>query len=421
MAPPPVLLPLVCAAALAGEAGRDAPWLGLDRALEEEPERSLEPSGSEIRMTWNDRLRFETVDKRARLEVMARVHVDATAQRASGDLGRLAVWDEDVAFRRASFGFQGRFGDELGYRLRFDFARNRARLLDAYVDWRNLPFGRLRIGQFREPFGLENHTAGDFLTFAERSVVNRLEPRRATGAMIFGQYAGDRGTWWLSLTRDSDDLGRATGDGPATVSARLSGLVRDEDDGRDLIHLGTSARLFHPVGDQFDVTLRPESFLAPTLLDTGNIDLDRALSYDAQFAWVRGPFSVQSEWTRSDGRDDAGGRPTLVGGYAFVSWFPTGESRVYRRNRGSFGRLNPDRPLGRGGGLGAFELAARYSYARLDDVPNAMDEDALRSVTLGLNWYQTANTRLIFNYITGEREELDGRFQIVLVRLQVSI
>ncbi len=414
MAVPLVPTSLALAACLAGPAGGHGPWLGLDAALEEPA-----AADRDVRVTWNDRLRFETVDKWARVEIMARIHVDATTQRASGDLGRLYDWEDDVAFRRASFGFQGRFGEQIGYRMRFDFRSGEARFLDAYVDWRELPFGSLRIGQFREPFGLENHTAGDFLTFAERSIVNRLEPRRATGAMVFGQYAEERGTWWLSATRDSDDQGRAIGDGAATLSARVTGLVRDRDDGRDLIHLGTSARLFHPVGDELRVTLRPESFLAPTIMDTGVIPLNSAFAYDAQFAWVRGPWSVQSEWTRSVGDAETGPDPTLEGGYVFASWFPTGESRAYRRNRGSFGRLAPKRPLGTPGGFGAVELAARLSYARLTDVPN--DADTLRSVTLGVNWYQTANTRMILNYITGEREDLTGRFQILLLRLQVSI
>ena len=409
-----LLLPL----ALHGESGP----LGLDRALAADTTRTR-PAGRAVRVHWDDRLCFETLDRWARVEVLARMHMDTSTQRASGELGRLYAWEDAWRFRRASLGLRGRVSAAVGFKVRYEYARGDTRFRDAYIEWRELPFGRLRLGQFREPFGLESHTGADYLTFAERSVISRLEPRRATGVLALGEYAEQRGTWAVSVTRAADDQGLSLGaGGDATVSARVTGLARAQADDTDLVHLGASVRIANPRDDRLQVALRPESFLAPTVLDSGATPIERALSYDAQLAWVRGPFSLQMEWTRTDAAAPAGPDPALEGAYVFASWFVTGESRAYNRAKGSFGRVRPARPWnGRRGGPGAWELAARYSFAELDDVANAADEDRLRSLTLGVNWYQTDNARIVFNYIAGEREDRDGRFQGALLRLQLSM
>jgi hypothetical protein len=49
-------------------------------------------------------------------------------------------------------------------------------------------------------------------------------------------------------------------------------------------------------------------------------------------------------------------------GYAFVSFWPTGESRNYDATKGEFGRPKIIDPI-TAGGLGGVELLARYDYA----------------------------------------------------------
>ena len=75
-------------------------------------------------------------------------------------------------------------------------------------------------------------------------------------------------------------------------------------------------------------------------------------------------------------------------------------------------------------GLGAWQLAARYSYA------DFTDENILGGVgssfTAGLNWYWNPNARMQFNYIYGSIDERSvagqtgGDYQIIGTRFMVD-
>jgi phosphate-selective porin OprO/OprP len=115
-----------------------------------------------------------------------------------------------------------------------------------------------------------------------------------------------------------------------------------------------------------------------------------------------GPFSVQTEWTYN--RVDGGqGQSSLNfwGGYAFASWFLTGEHRNYDHGKGRFNRVRPAANFNPAkGDWGAWELAARYSYLDLDD--QNVSGGKLWDVTVGLNWYLFPNLRWMLNYVHGD-------------------
>ncbi len=89
--------------------------------------------------------------------------------------------------------------------------------------------------------------------------------------------------------------------------------------------------------------------------------------YNLQAANVRGPLSLQAEWSAAAVDPSAAGGIFVHGLYAYVSYFLTGEHRGYNRTRGSFDRVEVLRPLIRSRtnphrGYGAFELATRAAY-----------------------------------------------------------
>ena len=56
------------------------------------------------------------------------------------------------------------------------------------------------------------------------------------------------------------------------------------------------------------------------------------------------------------------------------------------------------------GGWGAFEVALRYSHIDLDDGADDLTHGGIRggsadNITLGLNWYPTALTKVAINYV----------------------
>jgi phosphate-selective porin OprO and OprP len=156
--------------------------------------------------------------------------------------------------------------------------------------------------------------------------------------------------------------------------ARLTWLAVDGIDAdvaaqNRFVHIGLSATGQRSSNGQVSYRSRPESYLAPYVVDTGTIATDRAYSWGAELLWVRGPFSAQAEVIRSTVEPTAQSSLLFWGGYAFASWSLTGESRAYDRDTGTLASVIPLRnfEFGRDGGWGAVEAALRYTYTDLND------------------------------------------------------
>jgi phosphate-selective porin OprO/OprP len=168
-----------------------------------------------------------------------------------------------------------------------------------------------------------------------------------------------------------------------------------------ILHVGAAGSLrFYDDDDVVDFRERFETHLTDErLVDTGDlVGIDTIARFGAELAGVYGPLSFQSEYYGTEiERDGTVGQDLYLDGwYAYGSWLMTGESRSYKASRGLFGGVTPTRAVGEGG-IGAWELGARFS--RLD----LTDEDVLGGrqdiLTLGLNWYARRNLRFMANYV----------------------
>ena len=133
-------------------------------------------------------------------------------------------------------------------------------------------------------------------------------------------------------------------------------------------------------------------------MDTGDFDAHDVNRYGAEAAGVYGPFSLQAEYLRSAvNREDAGNPDVSFDGwYVMGSWVLTGESRGYVFEEARFKNPKPKGIVGKGG-IGAWELLARYSTLDLSD--GDVDGGEEDNVTVGLNWYPTPNFRFMANYV----------------------
>jgi phosphate-selective porin OprO/OprP len=146
------------------------------------------------------------------------------------------------------------------------------------------------------------------------------------------------------------------------------------------------------------------------LINTGNIDASNAWSAGLEFAVQKRNFYLQSEYEQFGvGRSDPGrASPTFHGFYVEGSWVLTGEARKYNTQTAAFDAPAVDHPFSlSGGGLGAFELAARYSDMDLNYEAGAAGRapgpDAIRggdeqNWTVGLNWYPNSVVRFMLDY-----------------------
>ncbi|MDT8449078.1 MAG: porin [Wenzhouxiangellaceae bacterium] len=349
-----------------------------------------------------------------------RGHLTVTS--ADGDFevgigGRLqvdtAVFDEDegsvgngTEIRRARLFVAGKFNRDWAYKQQIDFAGDEVSIKDSYLRYTGLP-ARVTIGHFKEPFSLEELTSDKYLAFMERGLPNVFAPSRnlGIGADISGALAGGGG-WSGSLGvfgEGVDDSGvdgdsqREDDEGMAVTGRLTAAPIATAD---RLVHFGGAAS-YRDTGDGTDMRLRQrfEAHIADRrLVDTGGIDnVDALIRTGAEAALAWGPWAFQGEYMRADLQRS--GRPDVdfSGYYLLGSWFLTGESQAsfYSPGSGIFGRIKPRAPLGTG--IGAWQLAARFSQLDLTDrgIVGGKEEN----LTVGLNWFPLANLRFSANYV----------------------
>jgi phosphate-selective porin OprO and OprP len=111
--------------------------------------------------------------------------------------------------------------------------------------------------------------------------------------------------------------------------------------------------------------------------------------------------------------------PTFDGFYIMGTWFITGEHRNYKRSSGTFDRVFPEHNF-TDGGIGAWELAVRYSYTDLND--DGVIGGRLNDITGGVNWYLNPNSKIQFNYVNAkvDRGTTEGTAHIFQGRFAVD-
>jgi phosphate-selective porin OprO/OprP len=381
---------------------------------------------NELDLFWKDGIRMESADGAFKLKLGGRLQNDWGVVEPDQDL-REALPSEGgqgsgTSWRRVRLALGGTMYERLGAKIEIDFAGGGANLRDAYMEMLKLPYaGTFRVGHFKEPFSLDQVTSDSYTMFIERSVMDAFAPGRNTGFMVQNAPLEQRMTWSLGAFRQtSDSTGNGfSDDATYNVTGRVTGLPWYENDGERLLHLGLSASQRFLDGTSTQFQSRPEVNLGnPSYVDTGTIPADSQQMINPELALVFGPFSFQTEYTHAWVQGDHGTDDTeYYGLYAMASWFLTGESRPYKTSEGIFDRVSPDRSFDFHGGLGAWEVALRFSRLDLDD--GDVDGGTLNDGSLGVNWYLNPNFRTSFNYVLGRLEGVGYTNQFV-ARFQVD-
>jgi phosphate-selective porin OprO/OprP len=364
-------------------------------------------------------VRNATVRLRGRFEADALgITQSLVNERTVGDL------QNATGFRRARLGAQGTYGDELRWVAEFDFADRDVRFSDVFAGLGGLPVpGELRVGHFREPFGLEGQIGSNYWPFLEPAPGNCLDPSRNWGVGLYSYLPDETATLAVSVFRaGSDRVGRQqTDDLALAYTARATWLAYHDgaNDPMSLVHVGAAASRRSPPGAVIVFQPEPES----SLLTAGDAPLPpfiRGVTVPAQTVWLGnlelaaavGPAWTMAEW-RTAALDQTGGAGvTLSGWYVSVGYFLTGEHRRYDRPRGTFDGIRVNDPVYRADaaascapyGWGAWELVARVAYIDLTDpdLPRAPSGrpagDEAWTFTAGVNWYLTDFARVMLDW-----------------------
>ncbi|MGE3308967.1 MAG: OprO/OprP family phosphate-selective porin [Limisphaerales bacterium] len=358
----------------------------------------------ETRMS-NTFSRVHLEETRLTADVGVKMAVDGAAYRSDDDI---PGFDDGVELRRARLIAKGDclLVLPVSYQIEAGYIPGQFYIENSYLQFKNLGgVGSLKAGQFRTPMSMENAgSSRDTLFMEAAAAVQALAPGVEAGFQIGQPILDRRMTWAFGLFTEGvgDDFGDATEDLGRAVG-RITGLLMDDPDplhpeaGR-FLHLGLSGYLVYAGSDSVRYRSRPESHQAPLVIDTGDVSASGAFVFGAEAAWIEGPLTLQGEYLRVAVRNGEAPDVGFHGYYTSAGWFLTGESRPYDRVRGSFSRVSPNRNFDlRGGGWGAWEIAARFSHVDLNS--QGVTGGRLTMGTVAVNWY--LHSHMTWRYAPG--------------------
>ncbi len=351
------------------------------------------------------------------------LQVDVAAYQQDGDLPPV---DNGIDIRRFRINSYGRsyFLTPLSYGVEFGYTAGTFYFNDGYLWFHDVPYvGSIKAGFFKAPMSLEALESSSSTTLMEvPAPVSAFAPSYKFGMQLGDAVFAQRGTIYGGWYADAEDPD--SGDASSSYNrliGRATWLPVDNtlSSRPQLVHLGISlGHMFAAGGMQF--RSRPESYLAPYLVDTGEINGDRAFVFGVESAWRKGPLSVQAEYMHTTGDNEEGYVFNFGGFYLSGSWVLTGESRAYGRDVGVFKGIVPrDNMSLRNRTWGAWEWGTRYSHVDLTDA--GISGGVMSVVSTGLNCYLTERNRLMFNVGYSEVSDsmADGDLLFVQSRLQI--
>ncbi len=106
--------------------------------------------------------------------------------------------EDGAGFRRARLAATGNVTERTSYIMEFDLAQAQARIVDMWMQFSETPVGNVRIGRYRQPFGMTELSGIREIPFLERPLPFALSPFRQTGVMLFDTALDERMTWAAS-------------------------------------------------------------------------------------------------------------------------------------------------------------------------------------------------------------------------------
>ena len=377
--------------------------------------------------------------------------------------------NDGTNFRRARIGVGGKLFGDFNYNVLYDFggsgAEDAGKIQELWVEYAGFKPFRARVGAFAPLVGMEDAVSTNSMLFVERPTPSELaRSSLAAGDRRTGvQLAGNGDHWLAAFAVTGDTISSlntaATAFNLQSYSEQLGftgRLAFSPIHGQDyLVHIGVNGQyVAHPddtwggttipagvTGPRFGLRLRdrPELTVDTTrLIDTGAIDSDGASQVGGELGAQWKNFYAEGEYfdIHLDRRNAAAGvtNPSFAGWYAEGSWILTGEARRYNPVNGAFDGPLVAHPFSpKDGGLGAFELAARYSDEDLNYHTHAtLAADRIRGgdqkiFSAGLNWYANNTIRFMFDYLHVDVERLNAAgleigqtYNAVAVRSQMA-
>jgi phosphate-selective porin OprO/OprP len=367
--------------------------------LTEDDAKSLKKDdGQKLKGKFKDGFKWESGDKTASIQIGGRVHGDVDIFETSH------AKPTNIYLRRARLEASGKLYEYYEFKVQGDYGEGAFSAKDLFVNMNYDERLQLKVGQYKEPFALEQITSTKYIDFKERSLIgSRIAPDRDIGIMLHGHFAEKTLGYQLGVFNGNGSNKIEDTDGDKDIAMRVW-----YEPFKDL-HLGGAFTWGHLSRGLTDYK---QSGSSTNLLAFDSAKVNgknmNLLRTGAELSYGIGPARITSEYMRADYENvNVVSTKThndffVQGVYATASWFLTGEEK--RPKGGEFGKLHPNQNFNlKTGGLGAWELLAGYEWVDVDSdwlrVARLSGADRTNSYKAGINWYHNPLFRVMLDYV----------------------
>ena len=327
--------------------------------------------------------------EKSRLDIDASVMVDYSHFDSVFNKGESG---DELLFRRVRLGASYDISDsfEAEFDIGYDQNNDKVETKDVNLTYSGWDIANLRIGKFKQPFGLEYLTSSKNLATMERSMAtSAFSLGRDYGVGIFSNNKSS--TWSVGLFDGGDGEDTFT---TYAVTGRVTRVISRTDD--SMLHVGVSASWREGTEERYQINETAEIYAAKSIIESAKYSADTISQFavDAIFTYdslaLQGEFFSQSVTVKPNlGESDA----QFSGYYFQARYLFNGERHRYKNGR--FVKVKPSSMRG------AWELVGRVSSIDAEDQERGHTGD---TVLVGLNYYVNKNIRLMGNYTYGDLE-----------------
>ncbi|MBB6341174.1 phosphate-selective porin OprO/OprP [Pseudomonas fluvialis] len=379
--------------------------------------------GTDIVIKTKSGLEVSTTDKQYSFKFGGRLQADYDS--FDGFYTKNNNSSNEGYLRRAQLEFGGNYKD-WRYQMNYDgadLAGSSSKWDEASITYTGFSPINIKLGKFDQDYGLEKATSSKWTTAIERTAVYDLaswvnDKEDGMGIQVSGMTAGMfYGSAGITQQDAKDNLTEDE-DGQDTNTFNARGVFAPIVSETEVLHFGLDYAQRSYDDDKFagkidsrlgvrGVTEQSSDYSGKLVFGnsdkTGFFDDDQV--WGAEFAYMNGPFSVQSEYlTRTLSGQDENGDREATGYNMQLAYTLTGESRIYKLDGAKFDAIKPmDKQLG------AWEVFYRFDNLEVEDDEDlgvaGIDTTTADIHTLGVNWYANEAVKVSLNYLMTKSDE----------------
>jgi len=372
--------------------------------------------------TWNGIISFSSKEHGYRMWFDNRVYVDGAYYFDKNTYNPIG---NGVTIRRARFAVKTTLYHNWYGEIDLDFAGSQTEMKDMIIGYnftnesgifKNM---KIKAGNFKEGFSMEETTTSRYVTFIERSLMSKFTPSRHIGVQ-----ASKYGNHYLAIAGvHFQDVGGAEEVSFSQTHNKKAGM----DEGYSLtgrlvllpivkqdmvLHFGVAGSYRTPktsweVSDGYRISSRAmTSVNRKKYLDTDDITNTKYVTLAGfELAGAFKNLMFQSEYVMNgvygtDLNDEVGvNNAQFSGSYFQAGWLIFGGRYQYNRGEGEFTQIK------QGKTWGDLELAFRYDFMSLNDFDAKIYGGGANGYTVGLHYFANHNVsfKLDYSYLDFDR------------------